>query len=1029
MRHVSAFVLLSFTSFTLQPLQAVAQVKLEHLRAAQAKVTRAAPLSDDEQYVKLIEDIKETIRRAADKASKHQDTRDEANALRLQKIRLEALEARINDTFVATEADLIAKNLPHEILVRHHAAVAEYRAKQGEFKRQLQSLEEADDRQDESGRASRISSLSTWIDQNQKGKPNAKAVPNKLPFRTPDAKIRAPIESEAGFKSKQALFGIESVYAAATIPDGGVLFPSAVLGPNTPPMPADLAPSEEVQITPAIQAKAVELLNNPVKIHNWVSNTIEYLPTYGSIQGAEMTLQTKRGNAFDTASLEIALLRAAGIPARYVYGTIQMPVERAMNWVGGVARPEAALNLLGQGGIPSIGLVSGGQVSVIKMEHVWVSAYVDYFPSRGAINKNPNTWVPLDPSYKQYAYTKGMDIGSNVPFDATELLLQAQSGATVSQSEGWVRDVNNSNIQNALISYQAQVKKYVDSTQPNATLGDMLGNKRIIKTNHSTLAGTLPYQTLAVGAQMASLPDSLRWKIRLNLYTSEFDRAHQIAQMTVGLNLSAIGTKRLAASYMPSSDVDVQVLKTYESAKKLPLYLVNQTLRVYLDNQKLAEFKPQRMGGDQFWSYTITMPGGEEIEESFKQTSVVGDQIVFGVDGGGLSFEQVADRYATVDPNSSLENLHHLSLGYWARADISDALLAEQYAAVSYRLPSVGMFLQPLSVIYTWGVPRLGSYKSYSIDINRLTLSAINVDGKFPGEYVFQTGIMNSFLEGRVFEEIFDYAPGNGFSAAAVIATAIRNGVPVWKIAAENLQLFLNKSIGSTDVKQEIENAVNAGLVVFSPEQGVDVGFWAGQGYIAVDPTTGSGMYILNSANGGEFSACEESSQPLTQSISQQIFTYTAIALAALIIVGGTTGSGGVGAAPAILIAMRIVGITSLTWSSTSYAAGKCSSSEKCHRGRFQAQGDGLEASQPWAQATPLTVGQARALLLALQASLSPTDLALRAIGFAQALRFVENAATGGGVCAGVSESFPKPPLPKGVRVDIEVRAGTAFVP
>jgi transglutaminase-like putative cysteine protease len=60
-----------------------------------------------------------------------------------------------------------------------------------------------------------------------------------------------------------------------------------------------------------------------------VRNSIEFIPSYGSIQGAAMTLSTRRGNAFDTASLEIALLRAAHIPARYAYGTIEVPVAQA----------------------------------------------------------------------------------------------------------------------------------------------------------------------------------------------------------------------------------------------------------------------------------------------------------------------------------------------------------------------------------------------------------------------------------------------------------------------------------------------------------------------------------------------------------------------------------------------------------------------------------------------------------------------------------------------------------------------------
>jgi transglutaminase-like putative cysteine protease len=50
------------------------------------------------------------------------------------------------------------------------------------------------------------------------------------------------------------------------------------------------------------------LEEDPVKIYNWVRNTIEFIPSYGSIQGADYTLQHGKGNAFDTASLLIALL-------------------------------------------------------------------------------------------------------------------------------------------------------------------------------------------------------------------------------------------------------------------------------------------------------------------------------------------------------------------------------------------------------------------------------------------------------------------------------------------------------------------------------------------------------------------------------------------------------------------------------------------------------------------------------------------------------------------------------------------------
>ena len=102
---------------------------------------------------------------------------------------------------------------------------------------------------------------------------------------------------------------------------------------SNPPTAADLAETIEIQLTPAITAKAAELNNEPVAIYNWVRNNIEFVPTYGSIQGADYCLQTKLCNAFDTSSLLISLLRASNIPAKYVEGTVEIPIEKVKNCV------------------------------------------------------------------------------------------------------------------------------------------------------------------------------------------------------------------------------------------------------------------------------------------------------------------------------------------------------------------------------------------------------------------------------------------------------------------------------------------------------------------------------------------------------------------------------------------------------------------------------------------------------------------------------------------------------------------------
>ncbi|MCL2871528.1 MAG: transglutaminase-like domain-containing protein [Betaproteobacteria bacterium] len=101
-------------------------------------------------------------------------------------------------------------------------------------------------------------------------------------------------------------------------------------------------------------------------------------------QTADMTLDVKRGNAMDIATLTIALLRAANIPARYAYGTVDIPAAQFINMAGDFANIDAAWDFASAGGIPITGITSGGVVNKIRMQHVWVEAAVPYYPSRGA---------------------------------------------------------------------------------------------------------------------------------------------------------------------------------------------------------------------------------------------------------------------------------------------------------------------------------------------------------------------------------------------------------------------------------------------------------------------------------------------------------------------------------------------------------------------------------------------------------------------------------------------------------------------
>ncbi len=80
------------------------------------------------------------------------------------------------------------------------------------------------------------------------------------------------------------------------------------------------------------------------------------------------------GNDMDLASLLIALYRGQEIPARYVYGTAEVDIEEALNWLG-VEDDEVAYRLFQENGIPSAANYDGDDIESITIDHVWVAAW------------------------------------------------------------------------------------------------------------------------------------------------------------------------------------------------------------------------------------------------------------------------------------------------------------------------------------------------------------------------------------------------------------------------------------------------------------------------------------------------------------------------------------------------------------------------------------------------------------------------------------------------------------------------------
>ena len=827
---------------------------------------------------------------------------------------LKAKQAQLSQLFADADFDvvkqhLIDKKLPPSILARQTQAVAEYHKRRNEYKKLMQAVLDAD--ANKADLSEPLKDLAAFMARHPNKRSHTPSDPNKLPFSNPRGKVRAPIETKQGFLTIEASplnprnrFGwaANSVVAAGSL--SGIGLPSTTVSPT--PTPDDLAETEDVQITPDIQAQAAALNNNPVQIHNWVRNNIDFIPSYGSIQGSELTFQSKRGNAFDTASLEIALLRAAGIPARYAYGTVQIPADQVMNWVGGVTTPEAAQSLLGQGGIPNVAVVSGGKISSFRFEHVWVEAWVDYIPSRGVVNRSGDTWVPLDASFKQYDYTQGMDLQSAVPLDAQTLLDHIKAGATINDTEGWVQNLNVVAIEIALTDYQTQLQTYVDSQNPSATVADVLGTKQIIAQSPSILMGTLPYKTLVTGAQFAALPDILKHQFRFNLYDGELDRALDSPVLAMTKDLAYLAGKKITLSFSPATQDDLDLINSYlpvphadgtpidpsELPTSLPGYLIHLKAEIRLDGKVVEEGGSFTMGQELTTAMGLNFPG-RGWEESEDNHPIAGEYDAIGLDLQGVSSTQLntlktkieqtkskLDQYQAdpTDP-SPITNLtkEDLSgdllnagiLGYFASVDSSDQLAARaRKEIVAYRLPSYGIFLAAAQPHYWFGIARSVSFPGVVMDVDKVSyhVEAKDANQKVRLAYMRQVGSAGSAFESAVPESLFanpdlsadDASQPQGISAVKAIAIAASQGQKIYTLNAQN-QVYhasiINALNTDSDTKAEITNALAAGMEVTTSQADITVNGWTGSGYFILDPDTGAGAYKIGGGANGGFTA------------------------------------------------------------------------------------------------------------------------------------------------------------------------------
>lgn len=647
----------------------------------------------------------------------------------------------------------------------------------------------------------------------------------------------------------------------------------------------DFSATTDVQITDDVKALAKELNNSPTAIYNWVYNNIHFVPSFGSIQGSDLTLANRQGNAFDISSLLIALLRTSNVPARYVYGTVVMSADQMKNWVGGVDDVESARVLLAQGGVPTSAISDGGRYERIRFEHVWVEAY-------GLFNENNKLrWNALDAGFKQYTYTEGVDLLEEVGFDKQAFTNVLKNSGQSDASNNWVSNVDTTAVQEEMRKYQEALSDYLASQPADTTLSEIIGGQSIITRGDMETPGPLPYQSYVRTRSFAVLPDNVRHYFYVDLATGGGvglgglggllggGSSRGSTFMSYKASLPELAGKQLSLSFKPASEADEAIvqslLSNVQSEADLPSSidagLFDVVAEITVDGDVVANSGSKIIGfGDQL----TTNKGFIDPRFGYRETTspiTAGDYQAIGLDWQGVTAKQLQAIATKIEnlKGKLKENkfdgltrhglvgdiLHAGVLSYFSMNDAMISLAAKMNGLVHYRMPSFGTFSTYAQVELAWSSGTQVNLGAVVMDVDWLMS---NNEGKvncWQDWVAFNqlSGLLASTYE-HIIPEQFFAEEANSFEAVSTVkALAIANseGQRIYQVTSENANYLLPLIDADSEVKNDIKAAIAGGDVAIIHENPIDYRGYVGSGYILLDPETGSGAYKITGGGNG----------------------------------------------------------------------------------------------------------------------------------------------------------------------------------
>ncbi len=650
-----------------------------------------------------------------------------------------------------------------------------------------------------------------------------------------------------GWAGEQAVLGAELTYVRGALAPPPL--PSAEIAPASAGGDAtlrleDTAQGREVEQSAEVGAKAAEL-GTPAAAYDFVKNGCRLDWYFGSLKGSTEALRERRGNDVDLASLLIALLRAQGVPSRYVRGTVEMPVGRIAELMGlltsaeidataaGAELPAAArdrvMAALPAAGIPFEPVVAGGGVRAIRFLHTWVEAFLPYGDYRGVgRGAGAREWVTLDPALpggpKYAAQPPAVDALETTGLSAASLTHDYLESATTVSPLGFVR---------------ARVEAALAGS--GATYEDVLRTVSQREESLQFVPGSLPYTVKAVHEESAFLPDEAKHRVRFVVS----DAMGAVVDRT--LPLHRLVGHRTVLAWDPATEADATAIALSGGLYQAPASAVQLLPVLRVDGVPEATgTRAAGLGAPMAWRMELLLPDGSS--RVVANRVIAGNLTAIGFGGPGNGYVETQDAAGYRD-GPAARFLYARAAEYAKAWTEAEEELARLLQIVPLRpTASVVVVENQLAVDEVLGVRRRVIWKGLQVDADHRTMVPLELVPGRDKELLRLSGFHGSYLEAQVLSAS---TGAEAVAAVSVIQEALRRGAPVLTITSANASTELARLVTTAEVRREVEDQVARGREVTIPAEDLTIQDWTGTGFIARDLGTQEAGYFLSGVISG----------------------------------------------------------------------------------------------------------------------------------------------------------------------------------